>query len=308
MESLKKAIVMPADGEFVIVSYLPNDEFIRILVNYFYQHKDFPRLSINLNTWSHSIEDYKHKKIIKEKKMNEYEIEIYKFNNMLDEYYIKFNAQPLNLSKANIENYYKKYFGVDLFDQNKNLTQDIYNISYDYIEGILWVFNYYFNDISYVNKWYYVHERAPLLIHVSTFLEKINSSEFMNMYSNLEKYHVDDLSKFFNPLEQLIYVSPITNDFLKLLPLNYKKYMLSDSLDPFLKTFFVNVNTIVDKLWNEKIATDVDCHGIIFLNKCIIEQIYKPTDSEDMQFLRAIRRVPPMEISKKRSKSIEPPY
>jgi len=308
MNSLKKSAVVVIDGDCVNTSYLSNKEMINLLKNYYRKYQDFPWLNINLNTWSHSITDYKHRKIVKQKNFNEYQKEIYKFMFMLDEYYIKFNAQPLILTKNKINDYYNDYFGITLLNSKNNLTDEANSVMHDYIEGLLWVFNYYFNDTSYINKWYYKHERAPLLRHLSMFLDSINLEYFTDIYENLSKYQVNDLDTYFTPVEQLMYVSPMTPDIIRLLPSNYQKYILSNNLDPFLKNYFINIAEVTNRLWNQKISKDVDCRSIPFFNKCFFKSLAKPTSADDKQFLKAIRKVKPTIISERRSKSVEPDY
>jgi len=240
--------------------------------------------------------------------MNEYKKELYQFEKMLDEYYVKLNAEPLDLTKPKIVDYYKKYFDTELFDKKGNLTAEASQVMYDYLEGTMWVFNYYFNDITYVNRWYYKHERAPLLRHFLTFLNTIDTTSFNGIYDELDKYQVKDLDTYFNPVEQLIYVSPMTEDIVELLPSNYQQYITSADLDIFLKNFFVDIKALTKKLWQEKISCDVDCHSIPYLNKCLFKPITKPTESDDKKFLKLIRKVKPNVASKRRSQSIEPNY
>ena len=308
MNSLKKAVNVILDGQNVNTSYLSNKDMIKTLKKYYHKNRDFPRLNINLNTWAHSIGDYVHKKKVKDLEMNDYKKEIYKFDNMLDEYYIKLNAQPLDLTKSKINNYYSTYFGVPLFNKNNDLTEEASQVIYDYLEGMVWVFEYYFNDMTYINRWFYKHERAPLLRHLYMFLNNINIEYFNDIYTELEKYQVKDLENYFNPVEQLIYVSPMTDDIIKLLPSNYQKYLASNTLDPFLANYFIDINRIVNRMWQEKISCDVDCHSIIYFNKCLVKPINKSGSSDDKQFLKAIRKVKPNTVSQRRSKSAQPEY
>jgi 5'-3' exonuclease len=296
------------DGQIVNTTYLTNREMIRLLKDYYRTNRDFPRLDINLNTWSHSIDDHIHKVRIKDKHYNDYEKELYKFDNMLDEYYVKFNAQPLNLCRDKINDYYREYFGVKLFQEQNILTKEATQIMYDYVQGLLWVFNYYFNDTAYINRWYYPHERSPLLRHIVVFLDSITIDYFQTMYADLKKYRVDNLETFFNPIEQLIYVSPMTPDIIKLLPANYRTYITSDKIDPFLKTYLLDINEITNRLWKEKVSSDIDCKSIPYFNKCFLKSIHKPTNTDDKLFLKAVRKVKPTEVSSRRSKSMEPDY
>lgn len=308
MNSLKKSVIIAMDGQNITTSYLNNKEMIRLLKDYYRKYRDFPRLNINLNERTHSIQDFRHKKIIKEKKLNDYKKEIYKFDNLLDEYHIKFNHQPLDLSKNKIPDFYKEYFHTNLYDEKGNLSTDAAQVMYDYMEGLLWVFSYYFNDTSYVNQWYYKHERAPLMRHLFAYLKSIDLDFFKKTYKNLKNYQIDDLITFFNPVEQLIYVSPMTEEVLKLLPLNYRQYLTSNKLDPFLRDYFLDIHKETDKMWHEKIACDVDCRGIMFLQKCLIKPLTKNSTLQDKQFLKSLRKVPPNKVSKRRSRSVEPDY
>lgn len=318
ISSLKKCIVIVMDGQQVNTITLTNKGMIKLLRDYHRKTGQFPKININLNTWSHSINDFRHKANTKGK--NDYEKEKYKFENMLDEYYTKFNAQPLQLSADKIGAYYQKYFGVSIASSvgtrsdrmtvtsNGPLTKEASKVMHDYIESILWVFRYYFNDMTYVNTWYYEHERAPLLRHLSTYLSSINKGQFDNIYDNLVKYQVEDLATFFNPVEQLIYVSPMTPEIVRLLPSNYRKYILSSNLDPFLKTYFVDVDLIADRLWKDPVSKDIDCKSIPYFNKCLLKSITKPTASDDKLFLKSIRKVKPIAVSKLRSQSKQPAY
>ena len=307
MGPLKKSLNVQMDGQAVNTSYLSNPAIIKLLKDYFRRYRDFPRVNINLNTWSHSSDDPRHKRKIKEKKMNKYKIEVYKFENMLDEYYSKFNAQPLNLTESKIDSFYEKYFGIRL-RTGKAMSEEAMAVMHDYIEGLMWVFEYYYNDRSYINRWYYSHERAPLIRHLLEYLKGITLEDFKDIDEGIKKYHVKKFTSYFTPVEQLIYVSPMTEEVIKLLPSNYQKYIKSPDLDPFLKTYFVNIDEITLRMWNEKVSKDVDCHSIPYFNKCQVSSIGKPTAEDDTLFMKAIRRVKPSEISERRSQSSEPDY
>lgn len=297
-DSLKKSINLNEN-----LNLLSPKQLINLLKEYYKKNKDFPRLNINLNEKSHSINDPYIKKIIKEKHYNDYEKEVYQFEHMLDNYYIKLNAEPLKLSKKDIQGYYEKYFKITVIKDGK-LTEESKKLMEDYVEGMLWVFNYYINDKTYINKWYYKHERTPLLEHILMYLDLIDDEIFNNIFNNLETYQVYDLKDYFNPIEQLIYVSPMTPNVKKLLPENYKKILNDD----FFKNYFININEITNKLWKQTISTEVDCHSIPYFNKCLIKPIDKFIEESDKEFLKNIRKRIPSEISKNRSKIVEPKY
>lgn len=304
MKSLKKSINIVIDEQPVNITYLTNMEVIKLLKNYYHKTKEFPRVNINLNMYSRSINDHRFKKLIVD--MNDYDKEVFKFDHMLDEYYIKFNAQPIDLSHNKINEYYKTYFGITVMNKNR-LTDAADQVMSDYLEGILWVFNYYFNDKTYINTWYYRHERAPLLGHFLMFLESIDEKYFTNVFNGLQQYQVRDPATFFNPIEQLVYVSPLTKDIIKVLPSTYQTYLKSRQ-DPFLKEFLFDVNGLVRQMWDEKVCKSVDCHSIPYFNKCLVARLLKPTPEEDIKFLKSMRKVEPSKSSVYRSRHAQPAF
>ena len=310
MESLRKSVVIVYRGQAVNTTNLTNNEMIELLRTHYQKFHDFPRLNINLNTYSNSINDQRHKKRIKDAGINndDYLKELYRFDNMLDEYQKKFHAYKIDLSKNKVNAYYSTYFGVKLFENGNKLSKDASQVMRDYLEGIMWVFQSYYNDRSYINTWSYPHEKGPLLQHLVMYLDSIKQSEFDNLYQNLDRYHVKKLSTYFTPIEQLIYVSPMVDNILNLLPKNYREYIKSDKLDPFLKKYFIDIKKLADNLWKEPVSSDLDCRGIPYLNKCIVNSIHRTSESDDKLFLKAIRNVVPTQESTRRSKNIEPDY
>lgn len=311
MNSLKRAVNLTIDDKQINTIYLTNKEFLGMLKSYYNKVRDFPRLNINLNTYTRDIDSPLFKRRLKDDGVdptNIYQRDLYKFRNMLNEYYVKFNAQPLTLDVASIDDYYKTYFGKKVLTAKGELTGDGVKIMQDYVEGIVWVFNYYYNERTYINTWYYSHERAPLLGHILMYLKSIDLATFTNMFDNLAQYQVKDLTKYFNPVEQLISVSPMTKDIVQLLPANYQSYIMSKELDPFLASYFVDVKAVTKKIWKEKVATTVDCRSIPYFNKCLMSYIIRPTREDDKQFLEAIRKVEPTDVSKRRSKNAMTPF
>lgn len=306
MSSLKKCIQIKVDGQTANVTYLNNKELIALLKKNFYETKEFPRLMISLDTFSKSISDKHIVGLLKQKEnklgrvLNAYEKELYKFEHMLDNYQVKFNATPLQLTENNLNKYYETYFDVKISKSDPIMA--------DYLEGLLWTFSHYYNDQYYINNWYYKHERAPLLKHLSAYVDKLSREDFTNVTTNLSIYKVKNLKSYWNPVEQLIYVSPMVPDIVKLLPSNYRKLILSKNLDPFLKKYFVNVEKITDKLYTEPLSTEIDCHSVSYLNKCYLKSIHKSNAEDDKIFFKEIRKVKPSDTSTKRSISEYPDY
>ena len=302
--SLKKTIIIKINNNVVNTTEMSDQKFISTLSQYYRKHNNFPRPQINLNTFSISANDRYHYRNIEGK--NEYEIEKYKFEHILDEYYTKFNAKPLDLTCGKIVDYYEKYFDTSVEFENK-LTKSGKIVMEKYVEGLLWVFDYYYNNANYLNKWYYSYERAPLLRHVYMYLKEIERSKFEQITDNLSNYVVNDLENYFNPVEQLIYVSPLIPDILVLLPENYREF-LESSKNKFLNSFFIDVNKIINLLWSTNKSEEIDCSSIPFFSKCLVKSITKPTESDDKKFLMNIRKVIPTDKSIELSKSTIPDY
>lgn len=306
MNSLKKVIRIEIDGQTANVTYLTNKELIALLKKNFKSTKDFPRLMISLDTYSKSITDRHIANQLKQKEnkqgriMNAYEKELYKFEHMLDQYQVKFNASPLQLTKDKIGNYYETYFDVKVSEAD--------TIAKDYFEGLDWVMQFYYNDPTYISTYYYKYEKAPLLKHISAYLDKITREEFVAVTAGLEKYQVTNLKTYFAPIYQLIYVSPMVPEVLQLLPSNYRKAIKSGNISPFLKKYFVDVDKIVDKLYKEPVSSEVDCHSIPYLNKCLVRTIHRATAEDDKKFLHDIKEILPSETSERRNQNKFPKY
>jgi 5'-3' exonuclease len=308
LDSLKRSVNIVISGNPIATTHLTNEEFIKVLVKFYKEHGNFPRVAFNLDKWSHSANDPIHKHRLEGS--NNYEREVYQFDHMLDEYYVKFNAQPLDLQENKIDAYYETYFGAKPLAESSNndLNPDIVPVMHDYLQAVLWVFNYYFNDKTYMNTWFYPHERTPLMGHFFMYLKKIDNKEFEKINSSLTQFQVSNIKTYFNPLEQLMYVSPMTPDIIKLLPQVYRTYIESDNLDPFLQTYFISISELTGRLWDEQISGEVDCKGIPYFNKCLLKAVEKPSSADDKLFLKAIKKVKPDAISKIRSQNAEPPY
>src|SRR5699024_9041436 len=100
MEHLKRALQVREDnGSILNVTQLSHGEILDLIIGYFEKTDNFPRINIKLEERSRSINDRFHQnKLSQEKrKPNAYQKELYKFEKMLDEYYVKFNAEPLDL-------------------------------------------------------------------------------------------------------------------------------------------------------------------------------------------------------------------
>ncbi|AYV78455.1 MAG: XRN 5'-3' exonuclease [Edafosvirus sp.] len=280
------------------------------------KHK-FPKVNVTFHKFSKTIEDDYHKNNLKKTleyldpnmTITPYDSEIYQLENMLDEYRIKLNASELELGaiwidyrtytwKAEkitdgVKKYYHDYFGVsekDLSMKNKKL----YDIVYNYIKGILWVFDYYYNNLDpkisfdYGDIWAYSYHRAPLLTQIYYLLKDAKSDFLNSIIDDLVKYKIER-KNYFNCIEHLLYVSP-ESMLLKVAPKEYHNFIISESKES-------NLTEVVDKIWKQNKNDEIDCRGIIFLNKCILKKLDEDKEKiDDMEFIKSVREV---EVNKK---------
>jgi hypothetical protein len=180
----------------------------------------------------------------------------------------------------------------------------------DYIEGLIWVFDFYFNNFNIeenrlnADHWYYEHSHGPLLTQIYYFLKNKsgNQTYLDGLQKNLDKYKVKR-DEFFNSLEHLMYVSPI--------PLVSE--IVPDELKDFAKNkqFYPDIDRIVNSIYSGKNIRDkkgrrlIDCRGKIFLTKCDI-LLEDWSWEKDKKFLKSIREVELKEKTKKLTGEFDP--
>lgn len=203
---------------------------IKKIMEYYEKNKCFPPL-LSLVTIKPSITQSCHLKKLLHIENNDLCKEIYKMENMLDEYYDMWNGGPINIVKVNLETgelqdlktAYQQ-FG-DKLKQRNNNKYTIDEISEKYFYALFWVFDYYFNNKSYnISEWTYDGIGAPLITHLFTYLQTSYVYNLDYLFHNKQmkiqkEFAKTSLSKtFFTPLEHLRYITPLVEDNLKIFP------------------------------------------------------------------------------------------
>lgn len=130
--------------------------------------------------------------------INTYDIEVYKFYNRLDEYKEILGVKNSELGNISIT-YYKNYYKItrdSYIDYNKqsyyikNNIKDIKNLCKNFITGILWNFDFYFNKYNKYNTnnictWCYTDNIAPFITDLYNYLLEINSKDFDNIFTSI---------------------------------------------------------------------------------------------------------------------------
>lgn len=194
-------------------------------------------------------------------------------------------------SLANRLSYQKKEY-------SKTSYRDVYNNLYlhnldnidnninEYIYGLYWVFDQYFNrndktdNYNKVSTWFYPYERAPLLIDISDKFKSFSS------YNSDE--HLIKRKEYMNKFEQLIYTMPLkkilSDDALSDRP-KYKKFAKDHS------EICPNLDEQINKIW-ENTETEksfyIDCRRVTFITKCVLEKVENMSFDKFIKLTRSI--------------------
>lgn len=260
---------------------------------------------ITLKRYSKSLRDPHHRDRLEKTldnidpnlKITAYDEEIYKLDNMLDEYTDKLNARSLELGRVyvNPKSYtwvtekiidgVKKYY-FDFFGLNDIQSLEMKPIINNYIAGLIWVFDYYYNiepkKEPTASIWFYQYNNAPLLTQIYNFIKEQPDNYIDQLSKDISKYEVKT-KDFFAEEEHLMYVSPLQS-YPEIIPSKYKK----------VKLINIDINKITNEIFSNKMSDEIDCRGVIFLNKCHVNELHIEDDimesyEKDKQFIRKLR-------------------
>lgn len=290
---VKRAIGSMQLGDSIYDVTTMNDyQFLQLLRDYHMANKgskfSFPNVKLRLFTPIDTIHNNYYRPL-NVKSMNPYQLEKKQFELKVDGYSTMFNSGPLDLSTEGVRDFYKEYFHVK--QSYNGIHRSTCPIIKHYIQALLWVFNYYFNDTSYLNTWYYQYERSPLLKHIVDYLTEIDSKAYSKIENSLDNYHVD-VDDYLNPVEQMIYVSPLIPDIINLFPVSYRDYFMKmckkSTYPKFMKKYYMSVPAVVRSI-EEGDTNIIDCRSIRYLSKCILIGFNKPDDKFDDRFITFMR-------------------
>jgi len=160
---------------------------------------------------------YKSKKYFRKCESGDpYEKEKYKIEN------VQFKIEDdIELGKDANEDYkyryYKKYYHTEV-----NQKESVKFASYKYLEGLIWVANYYFNKCPSWD-WYYPYDHAPFM---------------SDLADNFKRFNLEDikfkLGEPLKPVEQLLCVLPSKSNYLVS---NDVKKLMTDDKSPLIHLF-----------------------------------------------------------------------
>jgi len=315
LNRMKRVTRLPISKE------VTNDQFLKAYADSYEKTKEYPRVAIYFRSYKQSLKsDFHQEKLAKtldyldpNMKITKYDEEIYKFDNMLDEYQKKLSAYKLNLGYVSIDprtytwktakivdsvkRFYKEYFDIDNISvKDKKMKELIY----EYVRGLLWVFNFYFNGFNeddnrrFGDSWFYPYNYAPLMTQIHEYLSTVSELD-----TSFDEFKVPR-QEYFNCLEHLMYVSPAPS-MLSIIPKEYHEFANTSS-------FYPNLDKIAEDVFTNPLSTgEIDCRGHIFLNKCHLTQLHIERNfDKDTKFINELRKIKLSPKTDKRSGKYKP--
>ena len=228
------------------------------------------RFKIELKNRNQSINDKYHSDKIKQGLFSEEKQIRYQIDFKLDKYSKIFNTRDEFYNNLNLDKLLK-----EKFDGNYNsIYNNIYKINdyykNKYIEGFVWIMEYYFNKTN-GNLYGYFNHKSPLIKDLIKILSSKISKNPSGFNINLDYFKI-------TPQELLLYITPFKND--------------TDDIKNKLSLLGINPD-LSNKIKNNKNfifindILSIDCTGSVFTSKCH----YLPLNQEInlIDFIKSIR-------------------
>ncbi len=242
--------------------------------------KKLPKLRLQLQKYNKSLDDNYHLQKYKEKydTKNNYQKDLYKWNNGLEPYYsllgfggdlgrvdVEKNMKWNNSKLPDHKNYYNN-IGIGSNSIDKFVSE--------YLKGLIWVFNYYYtfdNNISHMSKWTYNYTKAPLLKDIVNFLQNKQQNYISDLDSEIKKLDVP-LDKYFTLDQHIQFITPNVLEYSVILDSESNK---DDKKYQLTALYFKKVAKLVVSL-DKNVTKYLNCSGVLHTNKCnlIIPKLY----------------------------------
>lgn len=275
---------------------------VQDIKKYYKKIKKFPKFEIGLIPRNSNYNNF-HKNNVQDSltylqsnvPITSYDIDLYKFNKMLDDYQNILNAHELELGKVsidiktmqwkadkiseNIQKYYYSFFGITDMESSK-----MNKLLKHYMKGLIWVFNYYYNWYDETDNhtktltWFYKYSRAPLLTQLFNWCSNNKDLLIKITEKPIEYIPTKD---FFNNITHLMRVSPAP----------YILDVIPNELLEFTKTYpYPNLDNVVINILNNK-NDEIDCRGMIYLNKCLLKVALQKDAWTDKKFIEYFNKL-----------------
>lgn len=167
--------------------------------------------------------------------------------------------KELYLINNKLDNYY------DLFMSNDKVKLNKKELVNEYLKGLSWVTNYYFNSKA-DETWFYKFHSAPSI------------SDIYNYFNHsILNYEFNDVILGISPIEQSLYITPIKHNtidtFIETLDTSY----FNDKINPktirkFIESnmnLFYNLDELYSTIKSKSLKKNLmNCSSNIFMSKC----------------------------------------
>lgn len=196
---------------------------------------------------------------------------------------LDFKKYKLYLPAINRDYYYKSYLGINPHD----LESKQY-ILREYLFGLIWTFDFYFNknnapsNLLYVSTWFYPLHRAPLLKEIVQSLQYFVRTDKANIFSDKINRNLAGRNNFLNRYEQSLYTVP-----------KNRIYPVIEGYEELLgdEHLFPDMDDYVDKIWNTDTPNRyIDCRRVTFITKCILKKVHNYSFKDFMSYVKPFRR------------------
>jgi 5'-3' exonuclease len=211
----------------------------------------------------------------------------------------------------------KRYYSQYFIDNSTELH--ITQIVSSYVDGLIWIWSYYYKNERSILFWSYPYVKSPLMRDIALFLKDKPPNYFNIRLSKLQQnYGVSYQHQFFSPIEHFLYVSPIDvenltnfeNDpYLKTLLFDTTSIIahpngiigLKNNIIGFLKQFHTkypqlhfSISKIIKNIDINKTSNktkEISCVNSRFLSQCNIKQLHVMDASVDKEFIKQLRQI-----------------
>ena len=273
----------------------------------------FYRNKLKFIPYSTTLNDKYHQKIIREDMahplmlITEYDEQIYKLENKLDEYYHLFYSDidnVLGFVDINNRHGFYKLLSDNQIEKNKTIyyekkmniktQEEKFKLVNAYITGMFWTFDFYFNknnredNTKFVSTWAYEYDSSPFIKDIIDYLEYVpNRNKLLNhiFYSinNFNSIHYVPQHLFMNELEQYIYITP----YEKL-----KDNIPQEYINVLNKVnYFMKFDEIINGILNGIAHDYIDCGKSTYLNKCSLLNLRKVGCNDFMKSIISLRNM-----------------
>ena len=203
----------------------------------------------------------------------------------------EWTIKPDQIINSNAISYYQHIYNIEnlanIYDpsiQHNVSNTDVSNtdvsntdlnnrICLKYLQGYIWLSKYYLDHIFDYKLFHYKYEISPTIPQLIKTIDRIIGSDklFNKIISNLNKTIISE-SKYFKPITQLIYISPINISNIA------DKGLLTKTIEKISTDWDINYNTEIDlRMIDNKINLYdyLDCQNAMFISKCELKYLPK---------------------------------